>query len=577
MFKKHISLFIAVATCAILLIPQSKVYSKKQNAPFGQGYVANQILVKIKARSQAETDNPGLPNQPQTELAREVVPQGGVSAAALAGDLQEGLFLVELDGNTSVEEAIQQAFKDPRVEYAEPNRLIEPADTMPNDERFNEMWSLFNNGSTGKAGADIAAPRAWDLTQGSENLVVAITDTGVDSGHQDLAANIWTNPNEIANNGVDDDNNGLVDDINGWNFKDDNKNVFDINGSDYHGTFVSGIVGATGNNGIGITGVAWRVKLMPLKFISNGSGDTAGAIRAINYAVAQKKKGINVRVINASWGPSASECSNSFTQSLKDAIAAAGNQDILFVCSAGNGICGPSRSIGDDLDVAPEYPAAWGGELNNVLSVAAVDRNDGAPIWSNFGRTSVGVAAPGVLVLSTGPRNFEGSPGIYVTDNGTSFAAPYVTGIAALLAAREPNLTAAQLKQRIISTAEPILPLASKVTSSGRANAYNALANRTAATPALGITKVVVTKKFIDIDGLGIVEGQMAVEVNGMIVSQGKYDPAYALGNGTLSHVYAKLPKPDIKALFPAGVPVNVTVVNRTTGERSNVLSVTRQ
>ncbi|MBI3649691.1 MAG: S8 family serine peptidase [Acidobacteria bacterium] len=577
MFKKHLSLFLALASCALLVLPRSQAVASKRQTGGNPAYVRNQILVKLKAKFQPERDNVGLPNEPQNQLARELVPRGGRRAEALADDLQQPLYVIELDDYTSVETAIDAALQDPRVEYAEPDRLLEPAETVPNDERFADMWSLYNNGAGGKVGADIAATRAWDLTTGSDDVVVAITDTGVDIGHQDLTANIWTNPNEIAGNGLDDDNNGLIDDVNGWNFKDDTNAVFDLNGNDYHGTFVSGIVGAVGNNGIGITGVAWHVKLMPLKFISGGSGTTSGAIKAINYAVAQKRKGVNVRVINASWGPSAIECSNSFSQSLKDAITAAGNREILFVCSAGNGICGASRSLGDDLDVAPEYPAAWGGELTNVLSVAAIDRNDGVPEWSNFGRTSVGVAAPGVQVLSTAPRTFAGSTGFYTMDEGTSFAAPYVTGIAALLAAREPSLTAAQIKQRIIATAEPILPLASKVTSAGRANAYNALANRTAALPALGITKVVVTKKFIDIDGLGFVQGAMDVEVNGTTVASARYDSAYALGNGSFTHVFAKLPKADIKALFPVGTAVRVTVINRNTGERSNALSVTKQ
>jgi subtilisin family serine protease len=575
MIKRHISLFLALCACAVLLVPQAKVYSQKGTEP-GDNYVARQILIKLKSPSQFSPDSPQARNQNQ--LADEILQESGTRAEALAGELQNDLFLLELNGNLSVEEAIRRAQNDPRVEYAEPNRLLVPSETLPDDSLFQLMWSLRNNDIFGKAGADIGATRAWDLTTGSESVVVAITDTGVDIGHQDLAANIWTNPNETVGNGVDDDGNGMIDDINGWNFKEDNATVFNSINGDFHGTFTTGIVGAVGNNGIGVTGVAWQVKLMPLKFISDGSGSIAGAIKAINYAVAQKKKGINVRVINASWGPGRSDCSDSFSASLKDAIVAAGNNNILFVSSAGNGICG-SNSSGDDLDVAPEYPAAWSGELTNAISVAAVDKTDAVPFWSNRGHLNVGVAAPGVSVYSTVPRGYLGLSEVasYIPDSGTSFAAPYVTGIAALLAAREPALTAAQIKQRIIATSEPLLPLASKVTASGRVNAYNALTNQVSPRPALGLTSAQISKKFVDLDGLGFVQGAMVLEINGVPFGNTKYDGAYTLANGSFTRIFVKAPKPDIRAAFPVGVPVNVTVFNRNTGERSNVLVVTKQ
>jgi subtilisin family serine protease len=574
MIKRHLSLLLALCVCAVLLVPQAKVYSQKGRQP-EDNFVARQILVKFKADAHLSPDRSQSLNQNQ--LAQELLQEGGTKAEALAGDLQNDLFLLTLDDNLSVEEAIQRAQSDPRVAYAEPDRLIVPS-AVPNDSLFTSMWSLLNNDVFGKTGADIGATLAWDLTTGSDTVVVAITDTGVDIGHQDLTANIWTNPNETAGNGVDDDGNGLIDDINGWNFKDDNPTLFNSISGDFHGTFTTGIIGAVGNNGIGVTGVAWQVKLMPLKFISEGSGTISGAIKAINYAVAQKKKGINVRAINASWGPGRGDCGDSFSAALKDAIIAAGNANILFVSSAGNGVCG-SNGAGDDLDIAPEYPAAWSGELSNAISVAAVDKTDAVPFWSNRGHLNVGVAAPGVSVYSTVPRGYVGLPDVasYVPDSGTSFAAPYVTGIAALLAAREPALSAAQIKQRILSTAEPLLPLASKVSSSGRANAYNALINRVASTPALGLTSVQVSKKFVDLDGLGFVQGAMVVEVNGVPLGNTKYDGTYTLANGSFTRIFVKAPKPDIRAAFPVGVPVNVTVSNRNTGERSNVVVVTKQ
>lgn len=584
MIKRHLSLLLIVCACALLLVPQAKVYSQK-SAKTNSGYAANRILVKFKTDAQLSSYSPQVATETEQslqsidgpQLAREILPQGGANAEMLGSALQNNLFLINLDDNLSVEEAIQKVQSDPRVAYAEPDRLIEPSETVPNDPRFGDMWSLLNNDVFGKTGADVGATRAWDLTTGSDSVIVGITDTGVDIEHEDLAANIWKNPNEIAGNGIDDDNNGFIDDVNGWNFQGDNNIVFNSPSGDYHGTFTSGIVGAVGNNGIGVTGMAWNIKLMPLKFISDGTGSISGAIKAINYAVAQKKKGVNIRVINASWGPGRSDCADSFSASLKDAIIAAGKQNILFVSSAGNGVCGTTN--GDDMDVAPEYPAAWSGELSNAISVAAVDKTDAVPYWSNFGHLNVGVAAPGVSVLSTVPRGYFGTPGVasYIPDSGTSFAAPYVTGIAALLAVHEPSLTAAQIKQRIISTAEPLLPLASKVSASGRANAYNALTNHVASVAAIGINGIQVSKKFADIDGLGFVQGAMVVEINGVPFGTTKYDGAYAMANGSYSRIFVKAPKPDVRAAFPVGVPVNVTVYNKNTGVRSPVFTYTQR
>jgi subtilisin family serine protease len=360
--------------------------------------------------------------------------------------------------------------------------------------------------------------------------------------------------------------------VHGWNFQGNNKDVFNNATVDRHGTFVSGIVGAVGNNSIGVSGVAWHVKIMPLKFIDT-TGDTADAIRAINYAIAQKKKGVNVRVINASWGPGRADCADSFSKSLRNAISAAGDAGILFVCSAGNGVCGDD-GFGDNLDDAPEYPAAWAGELSNVISVGAVTRTDDLLYFSNYGHASVSVAAPGDgQVTSVFPGDGYGtwSPG------GTSFSAPHVTGIAALLAAREPSLTPNQVKQRIISTAEPILSLASKTATSGRANAYNALTNHTPAKPALGIGSVSNNKKFVFIDGLGFTEGAMVVEVNGVAIGKSRYDETYALQNGTTTHIFVKLGKTGVKETFPQFQQVSVTVLNQQTGERSPVYSLSRR
>jgi large repetitive protein len=573
--KKYVSISLGIILCSLLFIPQKIAYSKKPQSE--NGYVANQLLVKMKPAVQKD-------RFARQQFANEILSSRRFRAESLdiepswqadADESQAGVYLVQLDGTVSVEEAIREAESDPRVEFAEPNRLLAPRDTIPNDALFNNMWALRNTTVTG---ADIGAPRAWDLTTGSNNVVVAITDTGVDIQHPDLAANIWSNPGEVANNNIDDDNNGLIDDINGWNFQANNNQLFNSISFDAHGTSVAGIIGAVGNNGTGITGVSWNVKLMPLKFINNGTGDTSGAVKAINYAITQRNKGVNVRVINASWGPTGESCNDSFSKSLKKAIQAAGDAGITFVCSAGNGDCGTNRN-GDDLDAAPEYPASWGGELTNVLSVTAVDITDGVPGFSNFGHNNISVAAPGFTVLTTVPRGFSGLPDIasYGTQTGTSFSAPHVTGIAALLAARETALTPTQIKQRIIATAEPILPLASKIKSAGRANAFNALTNTVPAVAKLGVTAVQTSKKMVDIDGLGLVAGQTVIEVNGLAIGGGKFNSDFALANNSHTRVSLKLGKAGINTSFPLNVAVNVTIFNQTTNTRSAVFSFTRR
>jgi subtilisin family serine protease len=571
MIKKHLSLIVALAICAFLFLPQAKVYSKKL-APAKGGYVANQILVKLKSSARSSVDH-SQPGPGRVKLAKELLPENGLSAESLdSADLeaQSGAFLVTFDDNLSVEEALERAQRDPRIEYAEPNRLLEPAETMPNDSLFAQQWSLFNNLVQG---ADISATRAWDITTGTSEVVVAVTDTGIDLTHPDLAANIWVNPAEIANNGVDDDSNGLVDDVNGWNFSDDNKEVYSNAFTDRHGTFVAGIIGAVGNNEVGVSGVAWNVKLMPVKFLGGADNSVAGAIKAINYVVAQKKKGVNVRVINGSWGPGRSDCTASFSQALKDTITVAGNKGILFVSSSGNGICG-TNSLGDNLDVAPEYPAAWSGEIATHISVAAIGRDDDLLFFSNYGQRTVGIAAPGDgFVYSTHAGGFYGtfSPG------GTSFAAPHITGIAALLAAHEPALTPAQIKRRIIDTAEPAPSLAGKVEASGRANAYNALRNLPGNLPPLTFTEFIFTKKVIYLKGAGLVGGSMVVEANGVPVSgKVRYDEAFKLANGSYTEFNVKMGKAPIQETFPLNVAVSVTLLNQATNERSAPLLVTR-
>lgn len=336
---------------------------------------------------------------------------------------------------------------------------------VPNDQVFGELYGMNNTGQAVNAGppgtldADIDMPEAWSVTTGSPEVVVAVIDSGVDINHPDLAGNIWTNPDEIPGNGEDDDNNGYIDDVNGWDFNHRDNTVFDSSGEDSHGTHVAGTIAAEGNNGLGVAGVSWRTRIMPLKFLAGNSGRASDAISAIGYAVAEGAK-----ISNNSWECVKCITDSVFSESLRLAIEEANFADHLFVAAAGNS--------GQDNDSSPRYPSGY--DLPNVISVAATDNKDG--LWSdpaagssNYGATSVDLAAPGSQVLSTIPNRGYGFL------SGTSMATPHVSGVAALLKSRFPGLTHLEIKDRIMGGTEAKAALAGKMVTGGRLNSARAL------------------------------------------------------------------------------------------------------
>jgi len=288
------------------------------------------------------------------------------------------------------------------IRSADPDYICLPQ-YVPNDTRFSEQWGLHQSSDV-----DIDAVEAWDFTAGNTEIVVGVIDTGVDYGHPDLAANIWINPGEVPDNGIDDDGNGLVDDVRGWDFGDDDNDPMDTYS---HGTHCAGIIAAVGDNGIGVVGVAWKARIMPLKASlgSLGSLPSSAIVDAIHYAT---RMGVDL-TSNSYGGPS-------YFQPMKDAIDEAGAQNILFVASAGND--------SEDTDTNPQYPSAYTSA--NIISVAASDREDNLADFSNFGAASVDLAAPGVDILSTVLF------GVYGWKSGTSMATPFVAGACALHLAR---------------------------------------------------------------------------------------------------------------------------------------------
>lgn len=375
------------------------------------------------------------------------------------------------------------------VEHAQPDYIWYLDSTHPNDPYYQDgsLWGLNNTGETGgKPDADIDAPEAWDMIYDAGDVLVAVIDSGINYNHEDLAGNMWTNPNESPGDAnedgypgiaeVDDDGDELIDedsqgrepgdpgytndlvnddDENGYN--DDIYGINAATGSgdpmdDYgHGTHVAGTIGAVGNNNKGVVGVAWNPKIMACRFAgSGGTGSTADAIECIEYARAK-----GAHIMNASWG------SRLFDAELRNAIDAARADGIIFVASAGNG--------GSDNDISPHYPASF--DLDNIVSVAATDRNDGLVFFSCYGLNSVDLGAPGVQVTSC----FAGSNLSYATKSGTSMAAPHVSGAFALLKEMYFEEDYTELITRLLTTTDPLPSLAGKCRSGGRLNLNKAV------------------------------------------------------------------------------------------------------
>jgi len=384
-----------------------------------------------------------------------------------------GLTLVKLPEGQKVADALSKFEGKGEFLYVEPNYKIKLCSTTPSDPNFVQQWAMHNTGQNGGTpDADIDGPEAWDIIHDACDIIVAVLDTGIDRTHPDLVANMWVNPGEIPGNGINDDGNydseghPLIDDVYGWDFADN-----DADPSDYypHGTHVAGIIGARGNNGIGVAGICWNVKIMNLKIFPaySNNGFIADAISAIDYAIDKGAK-----VLNNSWS------SGYYSQPLKDAIDDANDAGVLFIAAAGNA---DEDEYGNPIDndgsyPSPTYPASY--DCNNIISVMATNHNDQPTYYSNYGYTRVDLAAPG------GEQFYSGDPGgilstvpgnAYEFYQGTSMAAPHVAGACALVWAAHPNLTHLQVKDAIMQSVDHLTSLSGLCVAGGRLNLFNAV------------------------------------------------------------------------------------------------------
>ena len=462
----HIRIILGSAVCVALLVLASVSFPVRSGAQLQteatsqkrqrqQMFRPGEILVRYRNEPMAKSKGA------QMRIAAHDGRLFSVDLKRTPGsDLLPGLRLAHVAPEETLD-AIAALRQQPDVLEAEPNYILK-ADVTPNDPRFlsNEQY----------APSLIGAPTAWDTRTGSTGpgrVVIGVIDQGIDFNHPDLAANIWINPGEIPNNGIDDDGNGFVDDVRGFNFVNNNGTTFSGSATEDHATHVAGIAGAVGNNGVGVVGVNWSVGLMSLKFLDqNGFGDTSDAIDAIQYAKTMRNlwdstggtKGANIKVLNGSFGGAL------FSQQFLDAINQANAAGILFVAAAGNVDNG---TLIPDNDLVPHFPSSF--DAPNIIAVASTNSVDSLSSFTHFGATSVDIAAPGSSILSTTPSN------TYQFFSGTSMAAPQVSGAAALLWAQNPSLSIQQIKNLLMTNGNVITGLQDKILSVRRLNVGNAM------------------------------------------------------------------------------------------------------
>jgi subtilisin family serine protease len=584
MRKLYLTL-LAMLLCIAAAFPSPRVSARP--AGIKPGHATGEVIIKLKQRASGSFSA----NHAEEYLtaARRIARSTGMLAFAEAEPLvsagqatavkglieKHGLdrsFVLKLSAGARMDTVISELEASGEIEYAEPNYRIKLGTLIPNDPRFFAQWSLRNegfpiDGFLSTMNADIKAYTAWSVTTGSSDVVVALTDTGVDFTHPDLAANIYTNPGEVAGNGIDDDGNGYIDDVHGYNVAENNSDTTDIVG---HGTQMAGVIAAQINNNIGIAGVA-QCKVMPVRFFKRtGSlpeefeGTVADAARALLYSIAA-----GAEIINASWQTllDPEVVPEDGIRTLQEAVGATADAGALLVCIAGN--------EGFILDYSKVYPASY--QLPNQIVVAASDYGD--LIWhqpfypyqvlSGTGQMTVHLAAPGVSVITTAARgdciscvDSQDPEDWYVRADGTSISAATVSGVAALIKSLHPGDSGILLKRRILEGVEVVPTLEQYVVRGGRLSAAGALAAQ------VSVTEPAITRiKYkaggggkLTVFGSGILPGVR------VIVGRKGYATS-PKGSGWL----ARVPKAEL----PRGATVDIRVVNPDGGE-SPVLSFTR-
>ncbi len=455
-----VSLLILLCAQAVFAQPEDwSIVTSGGELENGTHYKQGEIVVRFMNGTGQQLSGPRTTRAVRSTISDSII--NGCYVDKEYDQLVPGLTLVMIPEGVSVLDAVIRFNRSSDIFYAQPNYKMKLA-VIPNDPRFFEQWALDNVGQTlGLPDADIDAPEAWDILNATD-IIVAVADSGIDYNHPDLIDNMWINDGEVNEpgifdpndiNDVDDDGNGYNDDIFGYDFVNDDGDPMDDH---FHGTHVAGIIGAVGNNEEGIAGVCWSVKLMALKVGDvNGVVYTDAAIEAIRYAV---NKGASI--INASYG------GYGYSQAEYDAIAAAGDAEVIFVASAGN-----------DAFPFASFPAGY--DLDNIISVMATDHFDNMAVFSNYGLEDVDLGAPGVAILSTTPTeetesmSDNGIPTDYAFSSGTSMAAPHVSGACALLKTLNPALIPIQVKLILMRAVDRTLP--DLCVSEGRLNLFNAL------------------------------------------------------------------------------------------------------
>jgi len=415
----------------------------------GLDYVEGEILVKFASEATLASKRWAL-------IASSAVAGEPIATAAMRTSRYSGLILAKV--NLPVPVAIDRLRQMGGVEFAEPNWIYRHT-ASSNDPYYTNgsLWGMYGDATSPANQYGSQAGEAWAANHtGSSSIVVGIIDEGVMHTHEDLAANIWTNPYDPVD-GIDNDGNGYKDDVRGWDF-DGNNNSTNDGSIDDHGTHVAGTIGAVGGNGKGVAGVCWNVRMISAKFLGRRGGTTANAIKAFDYLTDLKNRhGIDIVASNNSWG------GGGFSQALMDAITRHHNAGILAIVAAGNG---GSDGVGDNNDTTPSYPASYSNA--NIIAVASITSTGAKSGFSNYGATSVDLGAPGSGIVSTLPTNKNAST--YGSYSGTSMATPHVTGAVALYAATHADRSLS-LRSAILSSTIPTASLSGRCVTGGRLNA----------------------------------------------------------------------------------------------------------